>query len=286
VEGANLPASFRALLYVPLQQGGKTLAGAPRPKLPAVVLGSAAATGGSARAAARVAAALELFLAGLDVLDEVEDGDYSPLTERAGQARALNASTALLLLAQRVLSQLVDDGVSAERVPLFLRILTDAGLAATGGQHLDLSGEGQADLSTDDALAIARGKSGALIAGACRLGALLGTGDEELLALYEAWGRHYGTAAQLANDLHDAENASRKSDWDRAKGTLPLIYSRGSRAIAGVAGEQAARESLQVSGALHFTWVVLEVERGACARILDRLAARGQSVEHLRALLD
>ena len=55
----------------------------------AVVLGSAAATGGSARAAERVAAALELFLAGLDVLDEVEDGDYSPLAERAGQARAL-----------------------------------------------------------------------------------------------------------------------------------------------------------------------------------------------------
>ena len=96
VEEPDLPASLRALLYLPLRQKGKVLAGAARPTWPAIVLGSAAAAGGDGRAAARVAAAVELFLAGLDVLDEIEDGDHSPLLAATGQARALNVSTAVL----------------------------------------------------------------------------------------------------------------------------------------------------------------------------------------------
>jgi len=47
-----------------------------------------------------------------------------------------------------------------------------------------------------------------------------------LLDLYHQWGRHYGTAAQLSNDLHDAENQQSKSDIERHKGTLPLLYAR------------------------------------------------------------
>lgn len=287
VEGTDLTASFRCLLYIPLRQQGKVLAGSAQPRWPAVVLATCAAAGGAERAAVKVATAVELFIAGLDVLDEIEDGDRSPLVEAAGAAQALNASTALLLLAQQTLSRLGEVGIPPERVPALVQTLARAGLTATGGQHLDLASEGRDDVSTADALDIARRKAGALVGGACRLGALLGTTDEEVLALYDTWGRHYGTAAQLANDLHDAENESDKSDVHRAKATLPLIYGRESQSrVLPSNGRDGnlAPQSLQASGALHFTWVALEIECQACAGVLEQLAARGQAVAQLRAI--
>ena len=287
VEEQDLPASYRALLYVALRQDGRLLAGGEL-RWPALVLASARAAHGDARVASRVAAAVELFIAGLDILDEVEDGDPSPLVDQAGVARALNVSTGLLMLGQRVLSDLAADGVPASRVPRFARALAEAGALAAGGQHLDLSAEGRADLTPADALDIARRKGGALVAGACQLGALVGTDDEDLLALYAAYGHHYGTAAQLANDLHDAGDLGRKSDLARRKGTLPLIYDRGSATPVrpgGAADEADLVEQLRSGGALHFTWVVLEIERQACADVLDQLEARDQAVAWLRTLL-
>lgn len=282
VERSALPASFCRLLRIPLQQPGKVWAGAARPQWPALVLTTCAATGGDLTLGSKVAAAVEIFMAGLDVLDEIEDGDHSPTVEAAGPAQALNVATALLLLAQQILLRLTADGVAIERTALFARTLAEAGLEATGGQHRDLAGEGGAHISTDDALTTARLKAGALVGGACRLGALVGTSDETLLDLYQTWGRHYGTAAQLSNDLHDAGDQGNKSDLARQKGTLPLLYARAEPTAPAPADPS---QDLMASGALHFTWVILEIERQRCASLLDDLAARGQAVTSLRDLL-
>jgi geranylgeranyl pyrophosphate synthase len=280
VEGSDLPASFRSLLALPLRQAGKLLGGEPQPRWPAVVLASCAATGGNERGAVTVAAAVELFIAALDVLDDVEDGDPSPLVAAAGVPQALNVSTALLMLAYRLLGQLSDDGVAHDLVARQVYTMAQAGLTATIGQHRDLAVEGAADLSTEDALDIARQKAGALLGGACRLGALLGTTDEELLALYEAWGRHYGTAAQLANDFHDVEETSHKSDRRRSKGTLPLLYALHAADAAG-----ARPPDLAASGAMHFTWAIYQLERRAGDRVMAELARRGQEVSYLQSLV-
>lgn len=286
VEGSSLPATFVRLLAIPLRQPGKVLAGGVRPLWPAIVFGGCAGSGGDERAAVQVAAAIELFIAGLDVLDEIEDDDDSPLVAEAGVAQALNASTALLMLAQERLGRLDEWGVPAARIPRFTRALAAAGLAATGGQHYDLAAEGRPDLTIEGALDITRRKAGTLVGGACRLGAILGTDDEELLGRYEAWGRHFGTASQLANDLHDAERTSGKSDLRRSKGTVPLIYARRGAGQGTIAPLPPTEDELVASGALHFTWVVLQLERQACAAVLEQLADRGQTVARLRELLD
>ena len=121
--------------------------------------------------------------------------------------------------------------------------------------------------------------AGALVAGACQLGASIGTDNTEILALYHAWGLHYGTAAQLSNDLHDAEDAEGKSDIAQQKGTVPLLFHQATPP------EAAEQPNPQASGALHFTWVILEIERQHCAAIADELAERGQDSQHLRTLL-
>src|SRR4051812_36388490 len=110
-----LPASFFRLLPLPLQQPGEELAGAARPTRPVMVLSACNATGGDPAIGSKVAAAVEIFIAGLDVLDEIEDGDHSPLVEATGHGQALNVSTALLLLAQQLLLCLTDSGVPAHR---------------------------------------------------------------------------------------------------------------------------------------------------------------------------
>jgi geranylgeranyl pyrophosphate synthase len=275
LEVCRLPASFRDLLVLALSQEGKVLAGAAQPQWPALVLASCESAGGDSFVAAKVAAAVEMFMAGLDILDEIEDGDVSPVASASGQAQALNVANALLLLAQQQLCQLRAIRVPADRIADYIATLTEAGLIATTGQHRDLRAEGQADVTADEALAIARDKAGALVAGVCRLGAMIGTTNPRLLALYESWGQHYGTAAQLANDLHDAADTERKSDFSRQKGTLPLIYSRS----AGSAPTTLA------PGALHFTWVALEIERQRCGALLEELAAYGQAVAGLHGLL-
>lgn len=179
---------------------------------------------------------------------------------------------------QSILLSLTTEKLSPEHTLLCAQTLAEAGIAATGGQHRDLTAERNDATTYDDALQTARLKAGVLVASACKLGALVATTDPELLALYYDWGMHYGTAAQLSNDLHDAEDVEDKSDIARQKGTLPLLYERGKNS-AETAMNPAA------SGALHFTWVVLEIERQHCAEIADELAARGQAVENLRALL-
>lgn len=274
-----LPASSRRFAALPLQQPGKVWAGASRPLWPSVVLTACAAAGGDSQIGEKVAAAVEIFIAGGDVLDEIEDGDQSPLVDAVGIPQALNIATALLLLAQNILHRLAAVGIAPARALLLAQTLTEAGLAAAGGQHRDLLGEANTTVSYEDAIEIARMKAGALVAGACKLGALVATDDSALLARYHAWGLHYGTAAQLSNDLHDAEDAEAKSDIVRRKGTIPLIYQRARSELS------ARNGNPQTSGALHFTWVVLEIERQQCATIADDLDALGQAANHLRALL-
>lgn len=279
MERLPLPVSSRHFAAIPLQQPGKAWAGAAKPHWTATVLAACAAAGGDPLLGSKVAAAVEIFMAGLDVLDEIEDGDQSPLVDAVGTAQALNIATALLLLPQTLLGELATAGLEPARAARLMQTLAEAGLTATGGQHRDLLSERNRLASYDEAIEIARLKAGALVAGACKLGALVGTDNDALLARYHAWGTHYGTAAQLSNDLHDAEDGVKKSDIARQKGTVPLIYQRGG------GRDDVAVDDPQASGALHFTWVLLEIERQHCATIADELAAHGQAAEHLRALL-
>lgn len=272
------PPSFSPLLQIPLSQPDKVLGGADRPSWVHLVLAACAATGGEVAYGARVAAAVEVFMAALDVLDEIEDGDSSPTVAAAGPPQALNVTTALLLLGPQLLLEL-PPRAGLPSPSDFARVLTTGGLTATTGQHLDLANEGFAAGSSEEVLETARRKAGALSGAACQLGAMVGTADQELLDLYGRWGTHYGTVAQLANDLHDAVDDTDKSDVTRKKSTLPLIFNQRT------ANETGESPGVVASGALHFTWVIVEIERQACRDLADELDARGQDTAQFRQLV-
>jgi len=286
LDQCDLPSSFRPLIEMPLRQRGKALSGDPDPRWPRLVLSTCIATGGDLSVGVRVAAAVEAFLAGADVIDDIQDGDQSPFVDSVGRPQALNAAAALLVLAHAILSRLGEHGVPLHRVPHFTRVLSDGALRAAGGQHLDLVAEGSRSIGPSEAYAIVQAKAGALGGMATRLGGLVGTDDAALLDLYEAFGTHIGVIAQINNDLHDAQWAHRKSDLVREKRTLPLVYRSSSRHESSMRADEEPDDFTIDSETRAFIQVVLTAELHRARAVVDALADQGQNVAPLVQLLD
>jgi geranylgeranyl pyrophosphate synthase len=284
LDGAGLSAPFVNLVRQPLTAPGKILSNNPAITWAELVVAGSDAAGGDRSAAARVAAAVEVLAAALDVLDEIEDEDQSDFIDSAGLPHALNSSTALLFLSQKIILELQHVGIESARVIDFSEAMARFGLAATSGQHQDLSANATSGISLDDALQISSEKSGSLAACACLLGAMVGETEGHLLKLYESFGRHYGTMLQLANDLHDAQEIETKSDLRNLKATLPILfYAQQHRDL----DPDAVRpEDIRASGALHFTWTVVELQRNRCREIVYELGRQGQTTESLQRILN
>jgi hypothetical protein len=67
-----------------------------------------------------IAVAVECFVCALDLLDDIEDEDQTPVVQELGTARVLNVSTALLMLAQRAILSLSEQGIAPKHI---LRLL-------------------------------------------------------------------------------------------------------------------------------------------------------------------
>jgi len=280
VEGAGFPAPFKELIILALSQPGRILDTDHPSLFHEIISACSLASGGHPNFAAVAGAAFELCIAASDILDEIEDGDESVVVTRGGMPRALNASTALLTLAYSVLSGAASTG---DESALFLRLsreLSDTIVASTIGQDADLSTAGGNERSIELALDIARSKSGSLVSGASVMGAMLGTLDPDVIALYRQFGLHLGTAYQLNNDQRDARS-SIKSDVSSEKGTVPLVFQRNGAVDSVDASDQS---SLRSSGALQFTWVLMETERNACKRVIEALRQHDQDVTPLYRL--
>ncbi len=226
-------------------------------------LGCCAAVCGDWTPALPSAVAAELYVTALDLCDDIEDGDFSVPIDRYGVSVVLNLATALLALAHVVLAPVGETSLSDAS-----RRAQDAlwtGLAvATGGQHLDLVAAGADPLPVDDCLDIARRKGGALVEACCRAGAAFATDNGTLIDLLGQFGRSVGLAAQLDNDMHDADDGARKSDVARRKQTVPIAMARAH-------GEEALNGAVW-QGGIQFAYALMHAERVRAGEAL-RLAA-------------
>jgi len=208
------------------------------------------------------------------VFDDIQDGDPNPIVTMVGIPQALNVAIGLLVLGQRALLRLPDRGVSPEVTLAVQRELADAIAVAGGGQYLDLALEARPSATEQDALEVAGRKTAALVAGACRVGARLGTADPRILDVLARFGWHAGLADQLQNDLHGLRAEGGKGDQIRGKATLPATAARAFGLGDGRAAAEpdAARQrALANSGALHYTWVVMDLHRQRAKEILKEL---------------
>jgi geranylgeranyl pyrophosphate synthase len=204
---AALPPGLGGVVLEALAAPGKLLGAPAGSRWPDFVLACCGAAGGRWSTALPAAVAAEFLALALDLLDEIEDDDPSPLRDRYGAPIVVNCSTALLGMAGLAVAHLASRSVPPVRILRCQETMARAVATAAGGQHLDLSAERgfahSVPLLQGEIQDLVARKSGALVGGCCALGAAVAGADDALLALYWEFGRHIGMAAQFDNDMHD-----------------------------------------------------------------------------------
>ncbi len=256
-----------------------------------------AAVQGDARPAVPLAVAATLLLSGLDLLDDLMDGDLADGWCGYRPAELLLAGATLVAaLPQLALGEL---SLPPERLVTMQRTLARAGLRISAGQQRDLRAVGRAHLSPAAAQLIAAGKSGEVLAAVAALAATLADAHPRVVAGYAALGRALGTALQLRSDCYDLFGAPRSRDLAAGARTLPLaLYLRarpGERraflslltaARTDPAAQNAVRARLIEAGALRLTGAVIARYCARAHAVLDRLRPREPAGSNLHALID
>jgi geranylgeranyl pyrophosphate synthase len=265
---APVPPPYRAALVAALTARGNILSETPDARWARLVWTCGVAADGDPRQAVPVAAAVELFMVALDLLDDAEDGEETLVGAALGPARALNVSTGLLLLAQR--------GLLSTGGAFAVDLLLDAGLQACGGQDADLMPRPARDVGVEEALGITAGKSAPLTAAACRLGALAAGGDVATQERYARFGSYLGMVAQLTNDiaaLHSGDSR-KKTDVALCRPTVPLVYAAAcANAVNATTNLDDVRDALWTDGPVHLTWAVAETYRRYALDLIPALTS-------------
>ncbi|WP_330301930.1 MULTISPECIES: polyprenyl synthetase family protein [unclassified Streptomyces] len=166
---------------------------------PALALLACRAVGADPYAARAAAVAVELVHNASLLHDDVIDQDplrrgRPALWAAKGVPAAILAGDALFFAAVQTLAEAPDAG---RTVPVLLAAVQ----ALIEGEYLDTLMEAGTDVSEDRAAAVAAGKTGALLACACELGAIAGGATEERAQLLHAFGRRLGIAYQCVDDV-------------------------------------------------------------------------------------
>lgn len=211
--------------------GGPLPAGVAQGKAvrPALVLGACAAVGGDRLAGAAAAVSVELVHNASLLHDDIIDGDRTrrgrpALWAQMGVPAAILAGDALFFLATQVIAGAPPPLDTSRAVAL----LTASVQELIEGEYADTLLEDQAGVVLEEVQAVAAGKTGALMAAACALGALSGGGTEQQVAHLRAFGAHLGLAFQIADDLlgtwGDPQRTGKPAGSDLAtrKKTLPV----------------------------------------------------------------
>jgi geranylgeranyl diphosphate synthase type I len=191
--------------------------------------------GGGWEDALPAAAAIELLHNFTLIHDDIEDGDRMRRGRPTvwsvwGQAQGINAGDTLFSASQLALLRLRGRGIDPDTVVEASRLFNETCVSLTHGQYLDIGFETRADVSVDEYLTMVEGKTAALIACSCELGALVAEGPPRARRALRAYGRHAGLAFQMQDDVLGiwgvAEVTGKPvgADIARRKKTLPLLH--------------------------------------------------------------
>ena len=118
---------------------------------------------------------------------------------------------------------LIHDDIIAES----LAVVADACVKICEGQALDMGFEGNFDVQEEEYMEMIFKKTAALIAGACKAGAIVGGADSEVIdAMYE-YGRLIGLAFQIQDDyldvISDEKDLGKPVGSDIVEGKMTLM---------------------------------------------------------------
>jgi geranylgeranyl diphosphate synthase type II len=233
---------------------------------PILVLMATEAAGGQRNAGLPAGAAAEMvhtYSLIHDDLPAMDDDDLRrgrPSCHRQfDEALAILAGDALLTGSFQVLA---DHYPSATAAGCTRELSVGAGAAGmVGGQAEDLAWEGQPSAAIADLESIHARKTGALITACVRMGAFVAQGersegpDPRVLAALDRYGRAFGLAFQITDDLLDVESHASEAgkhvgkDATRGKLTYPGLLGIAESRRRAAEAVQSAVDSMAVLGA-------------------------------------
>ncbi|MFG2382504.1 polyprenyl synthetase family protein [Streptomyces avermitilis] len=177
-----------------------------------------------------------------DVMDEADVRRGVPSANaRWGNSVAVLTGDFLFARASHILADLGPEAVRVQ-AEAFERLVT--------GQILETAGPMDGRDPVEHYLEVLSGKTGALVAVACRFGAMMSGADETVVDVLTQYGERLGVAFQLADDVLDIASDSHESgktpgtDLREGIPTLPVLRLRERVARLGLAEDIALCELL------------------------------------------
>jgi len=189
---------------------------------------------GDFRRALPVSAAIELIHNYSLVHDDIQDDDelrrHRPTVWKIwGKPQAINAGSAMKILANLSVLKLSDLGIPREKQVEVFDILDSSCLEMIEGQYMDIDFEDRDIISVEEYLKMIEKKTSALISGALKVGAVLDLDNGDLDA-FEKFGRYLGIAFQITDDIlgiwgNDSKTGKpRGNDIRKRKKSLPIVF--------------------------------------------------------------
>ena len=202
---------------------------------PLLSLLSCQACNGDAQLALPAAAGIELLHNFSLIHDDIEDGDTlrrgrPTLWKQWNTALAINAGDTLFALSHLAIQRCADRGAAPGDVLRALRIFDETNVHLTVGQHWDISFETRTSVTTTQYLDMIAGKTAALTAAACGIGAMIAGANAQMTTALTEFGRSLGLSFQLQDDVlgiwgDPAVTGKADGDLARRKKTLPVLFA-------------------------------------------------------------
>ena len=225
---------------------------------PALLLATGQAFGAAIEQLIRTACAFEMIHTYSLIHDDLPAMDDDDLRRgrptchvRFDEATAILAGDALQTLAFQTIAD--DDRLDAATRIALISELSRAAATPDGmvaGQALDMEAEAR-QVNGAQLEEIHRLKTGALIVGAARCGALIGAADEKELAAVTRYGSYLGLLFQITDDLLDVTASAEElgktpgKDVRSRKATYPALYGIDEAREKAVKAHRAACEALE-----------------------------------------
>ncbi len=182
------------------------------------------------------AAAIELVHNFSLIHDDIQDDDRERRHRHTvwsiwGKPQAINAGTAMHILASLALSRLSNHNIPVTQQLHVRRLIDESSLKLIEGQYLDIDYESRFDINVRDYINMIEKKTAALITCSLETGVLLGGDDNQLIKSFRTVGRNLGLIFQIKDDILGIWGNKAKtgkplgSDIRRRKKTLPVIYA-------------------------------------------------------------
>jgi octaprenyl-diphosphate synthase len=204
-----------------LSAGGKRL----RPR---ITLLASEACGGNALEHLHLAAYMELIHVATLIHDDVVDNAQ---TRRGVNATAVDFGNRVSVLAGDYLFAWIFKNVTANYPSPVPHVLSATLADICDGEVLQLRALGDLDLSLGDYVEVASKKTASLFAASARCGAIMGGGTHDEIAAATTFGRAYGIAFQMVDDVLDLTADERSlgkpvgNDLAERKMTVPLVLA-------------------------------------------------------------